>query len=453
MVNTLPHALRTISRRTPGPAILLASALLFGGAVLHAQTLYTWNNSGGGEFLDSDNWTPNGQPGSGDTASFQRNSPGYTVTFDDDVRTGLRVDNDNVTLSLDGNTFTVETDAWAGVDNAINLMVENGSLESNAANLLFLNSGSGGTLTFVSATWNTGTGTQTSLVTEGTGTVQIHSGSTVIAQTGGGMYSLGLNSGSNGTLNIDGTGSMWDGRGTAPGTVEQFRLTGDSGAEATLNITNGGVFHHRGQISTGGGDAQATVSGAGSLLQTDDRLLIENNTTNSSLEFTAQNGGRIVVLDENNGGSRMRDGQFGIEGVGSSIEISGGLEFLRGNLRVQLDGAMAGDTLMTVGGDLIFADPDSFSNNFILELAPGFSTEVGTVFNIFAFGGDRLGEDVFSNLADGGLVSIGDYVFQADYGGMNDSVFTLTAIPEPGTLMLLGIAAITGLLGCRLRRS
>lgn len=103
---------------------------------------------------------------------------------------------------------------------------------------------------------------------------------------------------------------------------------------------------------------------------------------------------------------------------------------------------MAGDTLMTVGGDLLFTDLTGGDNDFILGLASGFNTTVGTVFEIIGYTETRTG--FFDNISDGETISISDFEFLVGAGGASNSVFTLetTAIPEPAHF-----AALAGLLG------
>ena len=438
-------------------AMCALPALFLGGAALHAQA---WDSPSDGDFGTAANWSPASVPVSGDTAFFDLGSSGYTVTLGSDVSTGLEVDDDTLTLDLGGNTFTNEGTRWAGVDNAIDLTVTNGTLQSTQTNRLFRNSGASGTLTFTGSgtTWNTGTGGSvggTALVREGTGNVDINNGATVNAQTGGGRFDLGSSSGSDGTLNIDGTGSKWDGTGTASSTGERLRLTAVSGAEATVNISNGGVLDHNGSIRTDGGDARATVTGTNSLLKTRSDLRISNATTNSGEEFLVQDGGRIEVDNQGGTSALMQDAGFAIEGAASTIEITGDHEFVRGDLRVLLSDAMAGNpALMTVGGDLVFTDNASGDNDLILELDSGFSASAGSVFDLIDFTGDRTGNGVFDNLADGDTITVDGFEFQADYGATTNDAFSLevTAVPEPGHYAAAaGVLALLAVVGSRHR--
>ena len=444
---------RPSTSKTRSCLVIAAASFLLAGTASAVDI--DWDNAADGNWQDSANWNPAQVPGSGDVGIFGLGATGYEVGFTGNVTSGLEVDNqEGLTFDIGAaNTFTIENNAWIGVDNIAELTVTRGTLQSTVTNRLFRNSGSSGsfTLTGSDTTWNTGSGAGvggTNLVREGSASVNIENGATINAETGGGRFDLGAGSGSDGTLNIDGVGSEWDGTGVASGTGERFRLAG-SGAEATVNISNGGVLEHNGSIRTNGGDARATVEGTDSLLKTGSDLRISNNTVNSGEEFLVQDGGRIEVDNQGGTSAFMRDAGFAIEGATSTIEITGDHEFERGDLRVLLSDAMAGNTtaLMTVGGDLTFTDNGAGDNDFLLGLERGFSGNIGDVFDIIDFGGDRLGNMEFDNIADGATVEVNGFEFLADYGTTNNDTFSLelTAVPEPHTYaMLFGLVALAG---------
>jgi hypothetical protein len=91
-------------------------------------------------------------------------------------------------------------------------------------------------------------------------------------------------------------------------------------------------------------------------------------------------------------------------------------------------------------------DPAAILSFNVLTGTP-FSTS--SVFTLATYGGSLSG--AFSGWTNNGVYTIGggDYIFS--YGTGSNSAITLTAVPEPGTLGLLGLA-LGGFFARRLRK-
>jgi len=92
-----------------------ASGVVFSGAFLSPAmgATYTWSTTGSGNsqsWTTPTNWTPNGQPGSGDTAFFNVNPPSNTVSVSSPQSVGAILDEEtssNGTLSISGSALTL----------------------------------------------------------------------------------------------------------------------------------------------------------------------------------------------------------------------------------------------------------------------------------------------------------------------------------------------------------
>jgi len=121
-------------------------------------------------------------------------------------------------------------------------------------------------------------------------------------------------------------------------------------------------------------------------------------------------------------------------------------------LALELDDVLLGyesDKLVMNGGvlDLNGGPELSLSLLYTPSLGDAFTIVSGFVGSGGPF--DTSFDGTFNGKPDGGTFSVSGSTFQIDY---NANDITLTVVPEPHTLGLLGIAALGGLLRRRIRR-
>lgn len=149
----------------------------------------------------------------------------------------------------------------------------------------------------------------------------------------------------------------------------------------------------------------------------------------------------------------------GVFNGSGTIRVEGGnLTINAGSLRLnqsnggsaQLDAVMteSGFSTINVTGEVYIGNGVAFN----LSLGESFTATLGQTFTVIDAGGGFSGVGVFSNVAEGATLTVGDYEFQASY--LNDA-FTLTAVsvPEPGATALFAIAGGLFVLIARSRRA
>lgn len=390
------------------------------------------NTSAGGAVvadLNVTGGTVNIGTGSGTAINMANADTGRTVTSTIDltggtvnvtgniVRTG-GAGTENATITLDGAILDLNDNSIGSSTAAINLVAQSGTLR----NLNELNGG--GNLT------KTGAGT---LVLEGDND---YTGRTVITA---------------GTVSI----SSEDNLGDAPVSFTAAQLEINGGTlltTATMSIddANRGIT-----IGTSGGTIETaaatnlTIAGTnamvldGTLTKSGDGALYINSTTSGS--------GLVQVNDGTFGGTGTISGNTTIgadatltaatTGTTGALTFSGDLTLVSGstwlidlveNNPLGVDRINVIGNLNLGGATLDFRPTDTFSgNNYVIA----------------TFGnGPTLGS-TFAGLAEGD--TIGNYTIS--YGAVTAGAITLTAVPEPGTLGLLGVA-LGGFFFRRLRR-
>ncbi len=149
----------------------------------------------------------------------------------------------------------------------------------------------------------------------------------------------------------------------------------------------------------------------------------------------------------------------GVFNGSGTIRVEGGnLSINAGALRLnqsnggsaRLDAVMteSGFSTINVSGEVYLGSGVVFN----LSLGETFTATLGQSFAVIDAGGGFTGLGVFSNVAEGAVISVGNYDFQASYLG---DAFTLTAIavPEPGVSALLALAGGLVVLTARSRRA
>ncbi len=268
----------------------------------------------------------------------------------------------------------------------------------------------------------------------GSGTLSI-SDARVIESTSG--Y-IGWNSGSRGVVTVDGTGSTWNNSGV-------LWVGNNSGGGGTLNITDGGdVSNAYGVI---GSTSVVTVDGAGSTWTNNGRLYIAYYSGGSDV-LNITNGGMVIaVSDSSNIIASAFDstGVVTVDGTGStwknsSLTVgtygSGTLNITDGGLvtvgeTLRIDSLEHGDSLinMATGGMLaLFGDADDSLVDFM-----------GLIDGTDAI---RYWDDSVLAWADitGATYGIDyalEYLTEGDLTG-----YTMLTVPEPATLLLLGLGGL-----------
>jgi autotransporter-associated beta strand protein len=281
-------------------------------------------------------------------------------------------------------------------------------------------------------------------------------------------------------LSNDGALRSVSGNNTFAGAVT---LNTDSQIQSDADtLTLGGAISGTNRNLTFSGDGNTTVSnaagisiGSGDLVKEGAGVLSFNASTSSSVGSTTVNGGDLIVngaLTNTKSGTNVTVGALAfLGGDGGSITgttlIDGGLStgtetqsFEAGSL------SFTGDVTFGAGSfwfiDLVQGNgstaSDSISITGALNITPGAALSFATQnaftqteqFTIATFTGGRTGEFTFdgSLWLNGEERTIGSNQYLITYG---TGSITLTAVPEPGTLGLLGLA-LGGFFFRRLRK-
>jgi len=217
-----------------------------------------------------------------------------------------------------------------------------------------------------------------------------------------------------GTLRLEG-GALWSGNTTVAGGVLELAGTGapaspvieiQSGATLDISGLSGGV------LTLGSGQ---TLRGNGTFAG---GLIVDNGATLSP----GSSPGTLTVT-----------GNLDFD-AGGVFEVE-----LLGTLAGQWDQVLmqAGSTLTPGGGTLSVTAPNPLTLGFVFPVISGWGSIDGST---------------FAGLADGATFTAGANQFQINYGtlpGYADDV-TLTVVPEPSTLGLVGLMAVAVLLRRRM---
>lgn len=359
---------------------LIQYTTIGGGAALFAFATspivraadFSWNNSAGGFFQTSSNWTNFddppliGPPGVDDLAIFDLSSLGYTVTFGSNVQNqNLFIGNDSVTLNLGSNIYNLTDDILLGRNAGDVALLEllNGNLSSTFA----------------------GIGNDSN----STGILKILNGSQLTSV----FSNIARDSNSLGQLLVSGTGSIWTLTGTS-GEVLEIGL--GAGSQGNLTIDNGGTVINNGQTRVGeGGTGTILVTGAGSLWSNAGRILLGAYSGTGLMNVEA--GGRV-------------ESQFGIISGDRSDSTGTGEATISGN-----GSTWANNEFLTVGesrqGSLLIENGGLVSNTFALI---GLSstgagtvtvTDSGSTWNNSQYLDIGISGNGILNILNGGLVS------------------------------------------------
>lgn len=299
----------------------------------------SWTNPAGGSFAVAGNWS-GGPPGNADTAIFNLNTAGYTVTFSANVSNQqFRVGSDTVTLDLAGRNYNITT---GGTGYALQV----GTASGQTGRLTV----SGGTLTATNAVFGNAAGA-IGHGTLSTGARWTNNGTITIGESGSGSFTIfgtmtsniariGRQAGASGTLIVDGPSASY----STPGVG---LLVGSIG-NGTFLIRNGADFSDQGSFISGfGGAGYAAIDGAGSTWTSVDGLYVGNQGP-GTLSIT--NGGRFVqtgnAFSTGIGVLGGSSGTLSVSGAGSAVELAA-------QLSVGNDGT---GRLFVSGGGTILSD-------------------------------------------------------------------------------------------------
>lgn len=428
-----------------------------------------WTNADGGNFSDVANWQGDDVPGEDDTALFGSQANGtYTVTFTEEETTVAQLrlvggSSKDVTLNLGGNTVIAlgtgsPTTAHEGAID-IRATETTGPMTMRLTNGLavvpgFLAIGERGAVpdpigaTLVigeDATMRSSGGTRIGDRSNQKGTIRVENGGTwekaLTTPTSSGYWVvLGRSSGTDGTIVVDGAGSLIDFNASQdPDAIEASLKVGSDGT-GTVEVLNGGKFLNIRSVELGreeSGEGTLRVSGSGSEL------------TTTWADIGLGNGsGSIEVSD---GGSAH---------AAQNVDLKGG------TLTID-NGTVTADSAVLFGDgsvyNLTLHDPDvshlSAGTNVRLDgtvtlnlaLGAGFAPQLGDEYILFTYAGDLIGNSgQFDGLPDEAFINMGPYEFQIFYGsGSDDYAFLqVTVIPEPASVayLVLGLGVFLGLM-------
>jgi autotransporter-associated beta strand protein/T5SS/PEP-CTERM-associated repeat protein len=397
------------------------------------------------------------------------NTNGYTLTV-----TGPVSGPENLIVAGSGMLIFSNTTPTAGT-----FQVNSGTMQFNGANET-LGSGSirasaGAVVQFANATINggylRGPGTYMTMPR----TVNFFSGvttyaSTMFQQNGADTFTNFTNGGpvaNYGTL-------LWDGGQNGIGgslTVFSQVNTDDFTNAGAIRINSGGVINNSLSDLTSGGGGQITINSGGTLnadsqrqgvaLDLQDSLLVNNGTvtgtTNINYGATVQGYGSFGLVNINDGGTLdiapsaspvmpaavAAGGSISGSGTASQpVLIVGSLDLITPNStdRLVLSGDVAGTGSVTkLGpGTVVLSGSNRYSG--------GMSVEAGT---LIIDGADSLPDG--SSLMVGADASL---LFAPSNAGPSIAApaAAVSAVPEPGTLVLLSVASALSVIYCTLRR-
>jgi hypothetical protein len=339
--------------------------------------------------------------------------------------------------------------------------------------------------------------------TTGTGNWNQSGGSVTVS----GNTIMGL-PGTKGNLTMTGgthttNGEFWVGNGVGNGvpsvgvanvsggtvTVNNWLAVGRDGAVGTLNVSGNGVVQKQagGQITIGtgtGGNGTVNVSGNGTLSTNNDMIVAENNAT--AVGLVKQSGGTVKVGNNlevqrvGTGTYQLSGGTLSVDGVIDGVD--GTFTFTGGRITRSNAGLITYNGNLTVGNKAAgfkLNNDRLFVVNGTFDVTPGVTFDVtGDVIPSSGTGSIHLGNDtsilgtfdpsttslpglintpgatfISETQGEGGLFnpSTQNVFWVQENGGAIDLKYSVTAVPEPTVLGLVGLSSLA-FMGRRRRR-
>jgi T5SS/PEP-CTERM-associated repeat protein/autotransporter-associated beta strand protein len=266
------------------------------------------------------------------------NSDDNYAALDIGVNSGSR---GHVTLTDANSTLSVSGLIVVGDYGTGTLTIANGASLLGGTNFVIgLNSGSNGTVTVTDNNTVMNFNTLTTQVGgAGNGTLSIANGATVNSNYSDGSAAayIGYASYGNGTVSVDGSGSMWNVNGTL---IDGYNGNG------TLTITNGGNVSVNGSLTVGAGlgPNQGNVTNSSVIVDGHHSKLSVDGTTYLGLDgngtLTITNGGRVTLGNNSNsalymGGTGAGEvGNLSIGGWRSKLDVAGPLYGYNGTMNI-----------------------------------------------------------------------------------------------------------------------
>lgn len=412
--------MRTLCMCLLGTAVLASSA--------SAQTTWT-GGAGNTNWSNGSNWsagTPDADadPNNHLSATIPTGTSLVTLDSGDRQAAGLTVGN---TVTMEGNGLTVNGDASIRNTTFNNTFVTvNGNLDINStSSTLTVNTNL--TVTGITtdntatADWRVTSGS--TWTNQGTMNKDVGSdsrdflilGGNFVNDASGTVNVAGSNGNNTFAVNADGGDvGTFTNRGTLNITdqimdVTAVNFVNDGGS---INLIDGGTFNSSGPLDVGA----ATIGGRGTI---DDSVVVNGGTINPG----------------NSTGELTITGDLDLTGTTVNIEIQG----------LNQGATTDGYDFLNVSGNL---NANGGANNTIDVAVSGFTLNDGDTFNIIAWGGSLAGD--LSNF-DFTYSGVTGGSFAESIGGGNLTL-TFNAVPEPGSLTILGLAGI-GLSFVRRRKS
>jgi hypothetical protein len=327
----------------------------------------TWTNAAGGTFSDGGNWSGGSAPGISDSADFDLSGTmPYAVNFTSNAQTSqLNVNGSPLTLSLDGNQYSVSVQGGSAISTSTNI---NSALSVSGGTLSTAQTGSvSGTGAVVSVNGAGAAWTNFILAEQNGSEIDVTNGATFTTQEqmsirGATVKVMGVGS----TLNYLGTNTELS-LGTVdstPGTLQVSGgaqaaifgmdvgpLSGDAGSVAVSDVV-GGI---RSTITGGGG--QVGDDGTGQLTVSNGAIV--SLTGNLSCGNVLGSSGTVTV--------GAAEGGFSAE-----FDVSGNLE-LGSNESGYGTGSYSGTLILNTGGKVSVGGEIEMGND-----SPGGSAVLGT---------------------------------------------------------------------------
>jgi T5SS/PEP-CTERM-associated repeat protein len=297
-----------------------------------------------------------------------------------------------------------------------------------------------------------GTGKLTAGMSNGTiGTVRARTGDYLVVAGNTGSTNLGNIELSGGTLEFNAALSnlangFISGRG-------EFR--GGTSSPGGFGLSNSGVLAFSGGATDVRGDVQNN-SGAHIVNAGGGVVTFYDDVVHNGVEIRTNSGGRTVFF-----GSQSGAGPFTGTGV---VEYNGDLRPGNSPARVTYDGDVLLNPGSTLHAELGGTSTGQYDELTVLGqvtaggaldvvLYNGFVPQIGNQFTVIENRGGSPIVGTFAGVPEGGTVTASGITFAATYLGGGGHDFVLTAVPEPGTLALVGACAVGGVVARRKNRS